>query len=223
MAIASVVGSLAGRAYSSSTLDKAKDAEKVWRGLNDAIKNKGMDVFDNTSDVPQKYADDILSALYEFVKTGYCPDYLGILNTAVQSAAVQFDAQIAAMKRQAGRYNTGLNANVELETRHQQAAAIVLAYATAAESARQFMWSANFDMLHGTAEEMENIKNRRIELGADLLASAGQNYANVAQSLRQTAAMDSGGMEAIITVLGTLIPMFLSADTVNDALGGLGL
>lgn len=222
MAMASVVGSITGRLYSSGTLDRAKDAEKIWRQLTDALRDKGQDVF-GSSGTPQDYADDILKALHDFAKEGYCPDYLSILSTAVQAASIQFDTQMGAMKRQAGRFNTGLNANVELEVRMQKAAAVVLAYATSAESARQFMWSANYDMFHGTAETFENIKNQRIELGADLIASAGQNYANLAQSLRQTAAMDSGGVEAIISVLGTLIPMFLTSDSMNSAFGFLGL
>lgn len=220
MSIASIVGSVAGRAFNSGVLDKAKDAENVWRGMADVLKDKGIQVM-GESDVPRQWADDILQQLYNFAKTGYCPDYLNILNNAVQAAAIQFDAQIGGMKRQAGRFNTGLNANVELEHRMQQSAAIVLAYSTTAESARQFMWSANYDMLHGTAEEIEKIKNDRIQLGSDLIASTGQNYANIAQSFRQTAAMDAGDIAMFTSLLGTLIPMFLSSDGLSDLFGGL--
>lgn len=207
MAIGSIVGSIFGRLYDSGTLAKAQDAETIWRTLTDTVKDRGVSEFTTHADVLLTCNDALWVDLCAFAEKGYCPDYRRILNNARSAAAAAFDTQTRSALRQANRYGTGLNADVLVKLRIGEASSVVTAYAMAAEQARQFMWTSNYDMLRTAAAGVESARMGRITTGGELVAAAGQNYANVAQSLRQTAAMDVGDYATLGSLLGVVLPL----------------
>lgn len=207
MAFGSMIGTIIGRMYDSGTLDKAKQAETTWRTLTDLVKDTGTAEMTTNAQLLLDPANKLWQELASFAETGYCPDYQYLLNNAVQTANVAFDTQLRAAKLDASRYSTGLNSNVAVSLRAARVAAIVGSTVVASEKARQFMWSASGDMLMKGSTAIETARQNRVRLGGLMVAGAGQNYANLAQSLRQTAAMDVGEWSTFGAMLGVLLPI----------------
>ena len=210
MAVGSMIGTIFGRLYDSGTLDKAKDAETTWRKLTDLVQQTGTTEFTTNATLLLEPANKLWQDLAAFAEKGYCPDYQYLLNNAVATATAATDTQLRASKLDATRYNVGLNANVSLELRLARVTAIVGSVTVANEQARQFMWSANSDLLLKGATAIETARIHRLTLGGELVAGAGENFANLAQSLRQTAAMDVGDWSSFGSILGVILPLLFA-------------
>lgn len=210
VAMGSMVGTIAGMLYDSGTLDSAKDAEKTWRTLTDDIMNAGVNELTTHAAALTTCNDTLWQKLCDFASTGYCPDYQFVLNTAVATARASLETQLRSLRINSQRYNVGQNADVQTRLRSAQMMAIVSSVVSANEKNRQFAWTANWDMLHTAARDVEEARLRRIELGGALVAGAGQNYANLAQSLRQTAAMDVGDLATLGAMLGVILPILIA-------------
>lgn len=204
MMLGSVIGSIVGRLVNDDLIDKAEDVEATWEALTDQMKQQGLDEWAHAAVIKQ--CDDDLWAQYcQYALCGYTPDYAGILQRARADAAVVMTARYAEAARTARRYNTGLNANVALDLLRTEALAVIGAATTARESERQMMWKVNFDLTRQAAVDFETAYRQRLMLGADLVASAGQNYAFLAESLRRTAEKSTSDWGTLGTMLALLI------------------
>lgn len=210
MSIGAMIGLALSLFVDQDTIDKAKDAENTWRALTDAIKQKGEEEFGAHAQLIKECDDRLWAKLCAFAECGYKPDYAGILNRARADASQAASAELASARRMADRYNSGVNANVANDLRRAEIYATVGAVTMAREEERKNAYSINWNLLSKTAAQFEGAYQGRIQLGADLMASAGANYASLAQSLRETAKTDKGDFATLGALLGGLLPTLMN-------------
>ncbi|MBS0229246.1 MAG: hypothetical protein JSS23_11195 [Proteobacteria bacterium] len=210
MMLGSVIGSVIGRLINDDIIDKAEDAEDTWKDLTDQMKQHGLDEWAHAALIKQ-CDDDLWERYCTYALCGYTPDYAGILSRARADAALVMTTKYAEAARTARRYNTGLNANVALDLLRTEAIAVVGAATVARENERQMMWKVNFDLTRQAAVDFETAYRQRIMLGADIVASAGQNYAFLAESLRRTAEKSTSDWGLFGTTLTVLIGLLTSS------------
>lgn len=181
--------------------------------------------------------DTLQKKLCDYVACGYQPDYDGILSRARADAQSMASVQLKEACRIANRYNTGMNRMVHSDILRAEMLAVVGATTRAREEERATMWKVNSELLFKGTEQMESMRVRRSELsrtygqqgianqsnryaqhndngykslqiGSDMLASAGQNFAWLAESLRRSAEKDTGNFAALGALIGVLLPQF---------------
>lgn len=208
------VGAMIGLALSlfvdKATMNKAKDAEDTWRQLTDKLKDAGEKEFGPHAALLKQCDDNLWEKFCEFAMCGYKPDYAGILNRARADASQAAEGQIASARRMADRYNTGIGADVVCDIRRAEIFAVVGATTVAREEERKNAYSINWNLLSKSAAQFENAYQGRLKLGADLMASAGANYASLSASLRETAKTDKGDFATLGALLGGLLPTIMN-------------
>lgn len=182
--------------------------------------------------------DNLTAKACAIADCGYQPDYIGILRRAKADAEIIAQAKIDEACRSASRYNVGLRAVAQSDIRRATAMSIVGIAARQREEERATMWKINSELTTSTLNLIEGMRVRRqevsgsyatrhasiqdrrfqvrnsngyesIRLGGDLLASAGQNYAWLAESLRRSAEKDAGNFSSLGALIATLfLPQF---------------
>ena len=116
----------------------------------------------------------------------------------------------------ATRYHFGINADLQREVQLESMKHLVATVTKAREAERQFAFSTNYKMLADTTSLMESHRDGRAKSalaydahGGDFLASAGQNYAFLADSLRKSAQLDGDAWSTLGALAATLIPLML--------------
>lgn len=214
IAIGSVVGSILGKWANKGEIDKAQDAENTWREMTDLMKDAGVEEFTTHAQMLRQCQDSIWQKFCDYVLCGYKPDYAGILRRARADAAMVTMSKKAEAKRHAKRYNVGINANVMCDLLRTEVLATVGAASAARENERQFMWKANTDLVGNAALRFEQAYLGRLDMGAKLISSAGENYAYLAESLRRTAEKNTGSLAALGGLVAALIPLFFCNSSV---------
>ena len=187
-----------------------------------------------------KACDDALhDRLCALAQCGYIPDYDGILARAKADAAALVDAKRAAVYRDASRYNSCRTAAMCVDLANAEITAAMSAATTAREAERQTAWKYNWDTLYAATSLIETNRLNRarqaesydktgigieqsryashtaeaetsLKTGGDMLSSAGQNFAWLAESLRRSAEKDTGNFAS----LGALIiPLLMTVFT----------
>ena len=204
---------------------------------NAATKNWNYEVAEKAYSDSLKECDTALhDRLCALAQCGYIPDYTGILNRARGDAAAMVSAKKAELQRFSSRYNTCKTAAMCADLNNVEITAALSAATVAREAERQAAWKFNWDTLTQATQIIEADRLNRaklaadydrvattveqfrytghtteaegaLKIGADMLASAGQNYAWLAESLRRSAEKDTGNFAS----LGALIlPLLLS-------------
>lgn len=207
MSIGALIGTIIGKLASADLIDKAKEAEDIWRTMTDLMKDKGIEEFGVHAQMLRTCTDDLWTKLCAFATCGYQPDYDGILTRARADAALATASKRAEICRYQDRYNVAVSGSAFCDLMRTEILATVGAANAARENERQMMWKYNGDLLANTTIRFEQAYQNRIKLGADLMASAGENYAFLAESLRRTAKDDTSDMAAFGSVLGVLLPL----------------
>lgn len=205
MTIGSIVGSLLGKLFNQDIIKKAEDAEDIWKNMTDKLKDRGIEEFETHANLIRECDDQLWAKYCEYALCGYKPDYQGILTRVRADAALIVAGKRAELCRTANRYNVGLNSNVLCDLERTEMLAIVGSATAARENERQMMWKFNAEYLASAARNFETAYQGRIRLGADLMASAGENYAFLAESMRRTAEKSVGDFAA----LGAIILPFI--------------
>jgi len=274
LAIASLLGAVLGRYAAKGLINKAKDAEDVWRTINDKMKDIGNKLIDQKAPAEDSLAqaadawlleeamrnndlakdhesyasslepcnDTIHEQLCAFIKCGYQEDHYGIATRTIADAEAKAKQKRRELHRAVSRY--GVNHGCEIETRLALAtsAEIVGTVARAREAERQTAWQTNYKLRFEGAELFEKHRLGRVELGLrygenaikiqdsryarhsenyyrlmqlglDVLASAGKNYAWLADSLRKTAEKDISGLSALASLVALAIGFFICFDS----------
>ena len=218
-------------------VERALASDSDTRLLNRTMLNWQYEADEKAYADKLKACDDALhERLCALAQCGYTPDYDGILMRARADAESLVAAKTAAIKRDATRYNTGMNRAVCIDIVDAGIIAAVAAASDSREKERQAAWKFNWDVTLQGVQQIEgdrlkraalardydntgiNIEQNRynnhnnnaynsLKLGADMLASAGQNFAWLAESLRRSAEKDTGNFAS----LGALIiPLLLT-------------
>lgn len=212
MSIGAMVGSILGKWANKDLIDKAEDAEDIWREMTDTMREVGIDEFTTRAQAIRECNDNIWQKFCDYVLCGYKPDYDGILARARADASVVTLSKKAEARRHAKRYNVGINANVMSDFLRSEILATVGAATAARENERQFMWKANTDLIGNAAIRFEQAYQGRLDLGAKLVSSAGENYAYLAESLRRTAEKNTSGLAELGALVGALVTIFCGPD-----------
>ena len=176
--------------------------------------------------------------LCALAQCGYIPDYHGILSRARADSASMVSAKRAELRRESIRYNTCRTANMCADLANTEITAAVSAATVAREAERQTAWKYNWDTLVQATQLIENDRLSRakqaaaydalsinieqnrytghtaeadtaLKMGADMLSSAGQNYAWLAESLRRSAEKDTGNFASLgALIIPLLMTMF---------------
>lgn len=205
MSIAAIVGTLIGKMVNDDLIDDAEEVEQKWRDYTDMMGDKGVDEFQTRAELVRQCNDDLWQRYCEYAMCGYQPDYAGILTRVRADAALVTASKRAEISRTADRYNVGVNSNVMCDLLRTEILATVGAASAARESERQMMWKFNAEYVASAAVRFENTYQGRVRLGADLIASAGANYASLAESLRRTAAEGIGDWQQLAALVATLL------------------
>lgn len=207
MAMGAMMGTILGKYANQDIIDKAIEAEDTWRELTDKMKEVGVEEFTVHAQAIRQCNDDIWQKFCDYVLCGYKPDYTGILSRVRADAALVTASKKSEALRISKRYNVGINANVASDLLRTEVLATVGAASAARESERQMMWKINTDLIGNAAIRFETAYQGRIDLGAKLMASAGENYAFLAESLRRTAEKNMSDAAAIGAIIGVLLPL----------------
>ena len=186
-------------------------------------------------------ADNSFEKLCQLMDCGYQPDYDGILARAKADAEREFVGKSEEMCRSLNRYNALGVACIEKELAMAKMSAVVGATTTARQQALETAWKMNSDLMFKVNSAVEsgrlarqstalswanacttiqtnryNAHNQNgyesLRAGADLLASAGQNYAWLADSLRKSAELDAGNFGALAALVTALLPQFFQCE-----------
>lgn len=216
LSVASMVGALVGKWANSDLIDKAKAAEDKWEDYTDLIGDAGVEEFTTHAQAIRACDDQLWEKYCAYAMCGYKPDYTGILTRARADVALIGAGKRAEICRTADRYNVGINSNVMCDLLRTETLALVGATTTARENERQMMWKFNAEYLASAASRFEQAYQGRIRLGGDLIASAGQNYAFLAESLRRTAEKSVGDFAAMGAIIAVLVTTFLDKGCPSD-------
>ena len=191
------------------------------------------------SDLLKPCSDNLHNLLCALAACGYSPDYENIALRAKADAEVAYQQKIQEACRMGNRYNTGINSDVQSVLLAASMGAAIGASTIAREQARMDAFKIRADLLLKSTELVERDRSQRLstalswsnagtniqenrygrhnsngydslKLGADLLASAGQNYAWLAESLRRSAEKDGDAIASLGAMLGVIIPSFFS-------------
>ena len=179
--------------------------------------------------------------LCALLECGYQPDYDGILARAKADAEKEFAGKSEELCRTLGRYNSYGFACIDRELTTAKMSAVIGATTLARQAALETTWKMNSDLAFKVTQQLEssrlareqnslawvsagtNIQTNRynihnangydsLKLGADFLASAGQNFSWLADSLRKSAELDTGNFGALAALLVALIPQFFKCN-----------
>ena len=191
------------------------------------------------SDLLKPCSDNLHNLLCAMAACGYSPDYENIALRAKADAEIAYQQKIQEACRMGNRYNTGVNSEVQSSLLAASMGAAIGASTLAREQARVDAFKIRSDLLLRTTELVERDRAQRLQtalswsqagtaiqgnrytahntngyeslkIGADLLASAGQNYSWLAESLRRSAEKDGDAIASLGAMLGILIPTFFS-------------
>ena len=188
-----------------------------------------------------KACDDKLHELLcQLAQCAYSPDYANIAERAKVDATMAYEQKLKEACRLGNRYNTGINRDVQTSLLSASMGAAIGATTMAREQARLDAFKVRSDLLLRATELFENNRQSRLttglqwsnagtniqenrynnhnrngydslKIGADMLASAGQNYAWLAESLRRSAEKDGDAIASLGAMIGILIPLFFGS------------
>lgn len=207
MSIGAMIGTLIGKMVSKSLIKKAKDAEDKWLDLTNRLRERGIQEFGPHADRLLACNDVLWDKLCEYIKCGYEPDYDGLLSRARADSALVVESKKGEVCRTFDRYNVKPRLDLYCDLMRTEVMATVATTTTAREAERQLAWKAQGELLMKGASMFEAAYQGRIQLGADLMASAGENYAYLAESLRRTAEKDTADLAALGAALAVLLPI----------------
>ncbi len=210
LSIGSLIGTVIGKFANQDQIDQAEEAEQVWRELTDKMMEVGLEEFTTHAQAIRECNDNIWQKFCDYVMCGYKPDYDGILSRVRADASMVTASKKAEACRIAKRYNVGINANVMCDLLRTEVLATVGAANAARESERQMMWKANTELIGNAAIRFEQAYQGRIDLGAKLMSSAGENYAFLAESLRRTAEKNISDLALLGSLLASLLQIFFN-------------
>ena len=222
MGLGSLLGTVIGRVYSQDDISSAQDALTSVTTLVPLLQKAGTDELETSGPMLTPLADKLFQELSDMASAGYVPDYLGIMNRATMAASFQVQRQITEAQREQRRYGLGLNADVEVRLRTAQAVGVVTAYAAAAESARQFMWTASFDMLQHAGSEVERARIERLQLGGQFIAGAIDDYIEINNAYREIATVNVGEFAEYAEILATLLPLWFGPQWIQNSMSAVG-
>jgi hypothetical protein len=198
--------------------------------------------------------DNLADEICAISDCGYQPDYDGIHSRIAADAALAEQKEFEKLCRVNNRYNTGWNCNTRGQLLVATQNIIIAQTNKAREEERQRKWQHDYEIKTKTFDLMERARqnrqttaqnydrtateNRRfqyssytqdadnsLKMGADLLASYGQNAAWLAESLRKTAKESMADWGTLATmIIGLLFAwnMKSSAAKADDCGGGSG-
>ena len=103
-----------------------------------------------------------------------------------------------------------MNAEVNASILRSEIVAATTATTVAVMEERLNALRLNWEILAKATNIIEDDFMNRKQLGADLMAGAGQNYAYLAESLRRTAKEDVGDWAVLGALLGALLPILFN-------------
>lgn len=197
------------------------------------------------ADVLTPCDDQLHELLCQLAQCSYSPDYDNIAARAKADAESAYQQKLKEACRLGNRYNTGVNKDVQSSLLAASMGAAVGATTIAREGARLDAFKVRADLLLKTTEMFENHRDNRLKtalawsnsgtniqqdryklhndngytslkVGADFLASAGQNYAWLAESLRRSAEKDGDSIASLGAMLGVLLPLFFGGCTMES-------
>lgn len=210
MSIGTVVGSLVGVLYNQDTIDDAHDAEDAWRRLTDTFRDQGNFLMLDHADKLLACSDNLHEKLCALADCGYVADYESIRRLARADAALAAESARRKACREANRYSVGMNAEVNASILRSEIVAATTATTVAVMEERLNALRLNWEILAKATNIIEDDFMNRKQLGADLMAGAGQNYAYLAESLRRTAKEDVGDWAVLGALLGALLPILFN-------------
>jgi hypothetical protein len=215
----------------SDKLDEASDAEGKWKAINESLKARGDLLWSEAAleRARAKVLDTCINELYTklccMANTGYLPDYQGIALRAQADVNQVVGQRVKEMQRLSDRYHTGINADVACELHREGVKAVIGAVTKQREEERRFAWEFNFKMLTSAPAQVEQTRQTRAQAalqldqtGGEFLASAGKNYAFLADSLRKSAQLDSGAWASLGGLIAAAATLFFgcSIDSNDD-------
>lgn len=186
--------------------------------------------------------DALHEKLCQFAQCGYEPDYDGIKSRIMADVAAQAKKTREEACKNLNRYSVRQCCGIETAIATASIATAVGALYKAREDERARAWQINEGLLYKAVELMENHRNKRHDnaaqldktginiqqgrfqahngnffdlskLGGEFLASAGKNYAWLAESYRKTADKMSGSLAALGGLIGLLLGEFLKGNS----------
>lgn len=178
--------------------------------------------------------DNLQSEICAIAACGYTPDYDGIATRVAADAAIAQQKEAEKICRMTNRYNRGWECDVRGKLAEATLAAKIGMTNKLREQERLLAWEHNLKTKTAVFNDMENTRQRRIQtahnfdktaitvresqyrnytddarnslrMGADLLASHGQNAAWLADSLRKTAKDSMADWGVLLPMIGALI------------------
>lgn len=232
--------------------DKAKDAMTDLDGRN--VKNwTRADQEFAYQERLKPCIDNMADELCQLADCGYQPDYDGIYARVAADAALAEQQEFDKLCRIVGRYNRGWECDMRGKLLASTQALIIGQTNKLREAERQLKWQHDAEIKLKTFETMERARQGRhntaqsydktaidvrtnqyrfytadadnsLKMGADLLASSGQNAAWLADSLRKTAKDAMADWGALAAMIGTLLLSWNSkgSSAKTDECGGGG-
>lgn len=210
MAIGGMVGGLFGLLYDQDKLDDASDAEDNWESLTNRFRDKGLNILDTHAEKLIPCTDRLFEKLCALAECGYVAQYDQIRRMARADATLATERARAEACRTARRYNVGLNSDVYASLLRTEVESSVTATVAANMQERQNAIQVNWEMVTKAVQLHETAYMNRVQLGADLVASAGENYAYLAESMRKTAKENTGDWTSLGVALGLILPMLFN-------------
>lgn len=184
--------------------------------------------------------DDLIAKVCEQSSCGYTPDYYGILSRVKADAEKSAGEALEQFCRSRNRYNIGYNCHVNAAIASARVESIVATTNSARETERLNKWKYDLDTRKNAAQLVEGIRQNRdqtsrqydnaatsmkgqqyawwtadadnsLRMGADMLASSGQNLAWLAESLRRTAEKETRDWGLMGGLLAATVAVWLGA------------
>jgi hypothetical protein len=191
------------------------------------------------ADVLTPCDDQLHALLCQLAQCSYSPDYDNIAARAKADAEVAYQQKLKEACRLGNRYNTGVNKDVQSSLLAASMGAAIGSVNQMREQARLDAFKVRSDLLLRTTDMFEQHRDNRLKtalawsnsgtdiqqnryrahnangydslkVGADFLASAGQNYAWLAESLRRSAEKDGDAIASLGAMIGVLLPLYFS-------------
>lgn len=225
---------LIGKAEPEWSLAKEADGWLLNEALDNQVRATNQEAYGASLEACN---DTIHNQLCEFIKCGYQEDHLGIALRIKADAEASAKQKRRELHRTINRYSVNQCCEIDTRIALATSAEIVGNTAKAREAERQTAWQTNYKLRFEGAELFEKHRDARIRLGQeyakmsiamqetrygrhaenyrnlmmlglDALASAGKNYAWLADSYRKTAEKDMGAFGAIAAMVILAIGAF---------------
>lgn len=208
IALATIIGGILGVINNKDEVKKAGDAQDKWQKLTDALGDKGLFLLEY-ADKLKECNDTLHERLCALALCGFKMDYGSIVARANIMAQSKVEVERRKLCRAADRYNTGMNAQVNVDLASAGIIAAVTSVNAAVENARVKMFEINYKLIRQTAADFEAAYLGRISLGFQFLNAASESYRNLAISYREQAAATGKDWTTLATTIGLILAVLL--------------